>query len=55
MSEATTTAAEPLTVALVHGAATKARNVVGLVYVAAFAPEEGSPWPRSKPPRWTAS
>ena len=34
--------------AVITNAATDANNVVGLVYVAAFAPDEGEPWAKSK-------
>ena len=42
--------------AVITNAATQASNVVGLVYVAAFAPDEGErAWARSKAARRTAS
>src|SRR3954468_15032782 len=41
--------------AVITNAATDAPNVVGLVYVAAFAPDAARPWVRSRRARRTAS
>jgi pimeloyl-ACP methyl ester carboxylesterase len=41
--------------AVITNAAAQAHNVVGLVYVAAFAPAKGEPWRRSQRVRRTAS